>query len=152
MNTLALLLTSAAAVAAGQTVGDGLKLVPSEPIETVIKRQSTSAQSAPPQAQGRRLEIKPPSDPIYIVEEREWDGDEWRTYRLPKVDAFSRDAGNVAIQSYDPISYFENLPEKGKKEFSVEHGGVTWRFASEDHRRQFLSDPTRYLPDRKSVV
>lgn len=147
MNTFALLLASAAAVAVGQTAGDGLKLVPSEPIETVIKPRSNPAQSPPPQAQGRRLEIKPPSDPIYIVEEQEWDGEDWRTYRRPKVDAFSRDAGNVAIQSYDLISYFENLPEKGKKEFSVEHGGVTWRFASDDHRRQFLSDPARYLPE-----
>ncbi|CAH1669923.1 conserved hypothetical protein [Hyphomicrobiales bacterium] len=57
----------------------------------------------------------------------------------------SRDG--LAIRGYDPVAYFrEGEPRPGKPEFSVRHGGATWRFASAEHKALFESDPERYLP------
>jgi YHS domain-containing protein len=56
-------------------------------------------------------------------------------------------ADGVAIRGYDPVAYFRNGgPRLGKPEFSVQHGGATWRFASAEHKALFEADPERYLP------
>jgi len=53
----------------------------------------------------------------------------------------------VAIRGYDPVAYFRGGgPRPGKPEFSVSHGGATWRFASAEHKALFEADPERYLP------
>lgn len=53
----------------------------------------------------------------------------------------------VAIRGYDPVAYFrDGGPRPGKPEFSVRHGGATWRFASAEHKALFEADPQRYLP------
>lgn len=44
------------------------------------------------------------------------------------------------------VSYFEDHPKKGRKEFGVEHGGVTWWFSSAEHRKLFVDNPDRFLP------
>ena len=56
-------------------------------------------------------------------------------------------AEGLAIRGYDPVAYFrEGGPRQGKPEFSVRHGGATWRFASAEHKALFEADPERYLP------
>ncbi|RDJ25187.1 hypothetical protein DWF00_18555 [Bosea caraganae] len=53
----------------------------------------------------------------------------------------------VAIRGYDPVAYFrDGGPRLGKPEFSVRHGGATWRFASAEHKALFEAAPERYLP------
>lgn len=56
-------------------------------------------------------------------------------------------AEEVAIRGYDPVAYFrDGGPRPGKPEFSVSHGGATWRFANAEHKALFEADPQRYLP------
>ena len=131
----------------GDTVARGPVLVPSEPIDTVERAARALAKEKPVATTPRRLEIKPSGDPIYLVEESEWNGDQWRTYRRPKVDPFSKDADGVALKGYDVISYLEKRDEKGSKVNSASFGGVTWWFASAEHRRMFVADPARFVPE-----
>ncbi len=52
----------------------------------------------------------------------------------------------VAIKGYDPVSYFKDGPEKGSKEFSAEHEGVTYYFVSEENQKTFEQAPEKYAP------
>ncbi len=53
----------------------------------------------------------------------------------------------LAIRGYDPVAYFRDRgPRLGKPDFTVQHGGATWRFASAEHKALFEADPERYLP------
>ena len=131
----------------GDAVGRGPVLVPSEPIDALEREATALTRQKPVAMTPRRLEIKPSGDPIYIVEEGEWSGDQWRTYRRPKVDPFSKDADGVALKGYDVISYLEKHDEKGTKVNSASFGGVTWWFASAEHRRIFVADPARFVPE-----
>ena len=149
---LAAIVSGQQAAPGAQAQGTPLKLVPSEPLTDPrptqpVEPRRTSAASEP----GVRpaiLNLKPPGDPIYLVEELSADpeNDKWRTYQRPKVEMFSRDSERVAIQGYDVLSYLEKRAEKGRKEFSLEHGGVHWYFSNADHREQFRRDPERFLP------
>jgi YHS domain-containing protein len=56
--------------------------------------------------------------------------------------AFSR----LALEGYDPVSYFDGGPAKGDARFSLVHAGAEYRFASEAHLDRFRADPARYLP------
>jgi hypothetical protein len=94
------------------------------------------------------LQLKPAGDPIHLVEQPGPPAaDGWKTYRVPKVDAISRDGDGVALQGYDVLSYLANRAEKGIKDFAFEHGGVKWLFVSADNRDAFAKDPERYLPE-----
>ena len=56
---------------------------------------------------------------------------------------------SVGLVGYDPVSYFAEgggKPEKGLISISMEHDGVTYRFASVDHRALFEKSPAKYLP------
>lgn len=57
------------------------------------------------------------------------------------------DAKGVALEGYDPVAYFtDKQPVKGKPEFSAEHNGAEYYFASAEHRSMFESDPEKYEP------
>lgn len=129
----------------GQHVSNGPKIVPSDPIEVVSQALADRKQTTEPRP--TRLEIKPSGDAIYLVEEVQWDGDNWRTYQRAKVDTLSKDVEGVAIQGYDVMSYLEKRAEKGRKDLRVEYGGAAWWFVSEDHRRQFLLESQRFVPE-----
>lgn len=54
---------------------------------------------------------------------------------------------SLAVGGYDPVAYFEDgAPVKGTKEFSLEHRGATWRFASAANLEKFRADPTAFAP------
>lgn len=60
---------------------------------------------------------------------------------------FNLDSDGYAIERYDPVAYFtEGRAVPGKTAFSVEHDGAKYAFASAEHRRIFLRDPNRYVP------
>jgi YHS domain-containing protein len=52
----------------------------------------------------------------------------------------------IAIQGYDPVSYFKGKPLKGKKEISTTFEGVVYNFSSVANRDTFLKKPMSYEP------
>lgn len=52
----------------------------------------------------------------------------------------------IAIQGYDPVSYFKGKPSKGKKEISTTVEGVTYNFSSVANRDAFLKKSMDYEP------
>lgn len=53
---------------------------------------------------------------------------------------------NLAMEGYDPVSYFSGKPKEGKKEFAVVHNGVTYYFAESANRATFLQNPEKFEP------
>jgi YHS domain-containing protein len=57
------------------------------------------------------------------------------------------DKSGVAIQGYDPVSFFvDGKPVKGKTDFQAQHNGAHFYFASKEHRDLFKADPAKYEP------
>lgn len=55
----------------------------------------------------------------------------------------------LAIQGYDPVAYFPEgggQAAKGSKDIEAAYEGVTYRFASAEHKDLFLKNPARYEP------
>lgn len=53
----------------------------------------------------------------------------------------------AAIEGYDPVAYFtEQKAVKGSPDFSAEHEGSTFYFASKAHREAFANDPEKFAP------
>ncbi|MDO1501794.1 YHS domain-containing (seleno)protein [Winogradskyella maritima] len=53
--------------------------------------------------------------------------------------------GYVA-EGYDVVSYFENKAVEGKKEFSLTHDGVKFKFSSKTNLEAFKQNPEQYIP------
>jgi YHS domain-containing protein len=52
-----------------------------------------------------------------------------------------------AIRGYDPVAYFkESKPVEGKDEFSYVWKGATWKFSSEQNRKDFKANPEKFAP------
>ncbi|MCX5930398.1 MAG: YHS domain-containing protein [Cyanobacteria bacterium] len=56
----------------------------------------------------------------------------------------SHDEHFLALEGYDPVSYFDGQPLPGWSEHSSEHAGVTYRFASDNNKRRFYAQPLTY--------
>lgn len=54
--------------------------------------------------------------------------------------------GNIALAGFDPVSYFQEKPVKGKPTFKHIYKGVTYFFSNPQHRDVFKSDPEKYEP------
>jgi YHS domain-containing protein len=53
----------------------------------------------------------------------------------------------IAIKGYDPVAYFtDNKPVMGSKTHSFVYEGVIYEFASAAHRKLFVADPEKYVP------
>lgn len=52
----------------------------------------------------------------------------------------------VALQSYDPVSYFKGKPAKGKKEINTTYEGVVYCFSTQTNKDVFVKNPTNYEP------
>lgn len=52
----------------------------------------------------------------------------------------------VALEGYDPVSYFNNKPEEGSKQFKLTHNGVIYLFVSQANLAKFKTDPAKYEP------
>jgi YHS domain-containing protein len=56
-------------------------------------------------------------------------------------------ASELMLMGYDPVAYFtDNNAVPGNPAIQAEHLGVTWRFASEANKAEFLREPTQYMP------
>lgn len=57
------------------------------------------------------------------------------------------DINDLAIQGYDPVSYFTKLtPTKGNVNYTATYKGGIYRFTTEENRDLFRSNPTKYAP------
>ena len=52
----------------------------------------------------------------------------------------------VALEGYDPVSYFDNKPMEGKSEIKLSYKGVTYLFATQQNLTKFKSNPEKYEP------
>ncbi|MCX2722196.1 YHS domain-containing (seleno)protein [Roseibium salinum] len=53
----------------------------------------------------------------------------------------------LALRGVDPVSYFTaGAPREGDVAITEVHNGATYRFASEESRNLFKSNPDKYLP------
>lgn len=53
----------------------------------------------------------------------------------------------LMLLGHDAVAYFsEGRAVAGEPSIKAEHLGVTWRFASEANKAEFLRDPDRYMP------
>ncbi|MCB0494830.1 MAG: YHS domain protein [Cyclobacteriaceae bacterium] len=59
---------------------------------------------------------------------------------------YNIDKNGIAIDGYDPVSYFNGKPEEGNKEISSTLDGVTYLFANEDNKFEFEKAPLKYIP------
>jgi YHS domain-containing protein len=58
------------------------------------------------------------------------------------------DAQGLALRGYDPVAYFEDRkPMRGIEKFSASYHGARYLFVSESHRKLFLKDPKKFLPE-----
>jgi len=53
---------------------------------------------------------------------------------------------NLAIEGYDPVSYFDHKPTKGESKWTVNFKGVTYNFSSEANLVKFKDTPEKYEP------
>ncbi|MEQ1634363.1 MAG: YHS domain-containing (seleno)protein, partial [Planctomycetota bacterium] len=61
--------------------------------------------------------------------------------------AFRLDGTGLALQGYDPLSYFDKAgPKLGSKQYQHEERGVTYHFVSKENRDAFKSDPQKWEP------
>jgi YHS domain-containing protein len=53
---------------------------------------------------------------------------------------------NVALDGYDPVSYFTSSPTEGQKKLAHIYNGVTYLFASPQNLKTFKASPEKYEP------
>jgi YHS domain-containing protein len=52
----------------------------------------------------------------------------------------------LAIQGYDPISYFLGTPQQGLANYSYTYNGITYRFATSKNLDLFKTAPAKFEP------
>ncbi len=53
----------------------------------------------------------------------------------------------LMLEGHDAVAYFtRNEAVRGDPAISLQHAGVTWRFASAAHRAEFQRQPQKYMP------
>jgi YHS domain-containing protein len=53
---------------------------------------------------------------------------------------------NLALEGYDPVSYFDGKPLEGKPEIKTTHHGVVYQFATQANLAKFRTAPDKYEP------
>jgi YHS domain-containing protein len=58
------------------------------------------------------------------------------------------DISDAAASGYDVVSYFrgDGVPQKGSDQFTVQHEGVTYMFASAENAAAFKAAPASFAP------
>ena len=52
----------------------------------------------------------------------------------------------LAIEGYDPVSYFDGKPAEGKSNLTYSYKGVIYRFSNQGNLAKFKSAPEKYEP------
>jgi YHS domain-containing protein len=53
---------------------------------------------------------------------------------------------NIAIEGYDPVSYFDTKPTEGKSSIAHAHHGITYYFSTQANLNKFKATPEKYEP------
>lgn len=53
---------------------------------------------------------------------------------------------HIALEGYDPVSYFTSKPLEGKSEYKYTYSGITYLFVNQANLEQFKKDPGKYEP------
>jgi len=53
---------------------------------------------------------------------------------------------SIALDGYDPVSYFSNNPTEGKSQLGFTYKGITYWFANQTNLNQFQANPDQYEP------
>ncbi len=53
---------------------------------------------------------------------------------------------NIALDGYDPVSYFDNKPQEGSESIRTIYKGITYLFSSQNNLTKFKSNPDKYEP------
>lgn len=61
-------------------------------------------------------------------------------------DLVNVDSSGLALQGWDPVSFFDGKPVGGKVDLTASHAGATYRFASEANRERFRKAPATFVP------
>lgn len=62
-------------------------------------------------------------------------------------EKFTVEKGQIMIDGYDPVSYFQGKPIKGTAEFKSEKEGRVYLFSSHSNKAIFDKAPEKYLPE-----
>ena len=69
---------------------------------------------------------------------------------MTSTSVFAQQAINLedglAIQGYDPVSYFSGSPVPGKSSITASYNNAIYNFSSERNKALFLESPDQYLP------
>jgi YHS domain-containing protein len=52
----------------------------------------------------------------------------------------------IALEGYDPVSYFDNEPVEGEDDIKYAYKGITYLFASAANLNKFKANPDKYEP------
>lgn len=64
----------------------------------------------------------------------------------PRTKHFRLSDGRVAIDGYDPVSYFNGGPKKGNAKLAYDYNGVVYHFANANNLAVFKASPDKYEP------
>ncbi|MCF6296641.1 MAG: YHS domain protein [Flavobacteriaceae bacterium] len=53
---------------------------------------------------------------------------------------------NVAIDGYDPVSYFDDNPLKGKPSIQSKFKGILYHFVNDKNKNLFVASPDKFVP------
>jgi YHS domain-containing protein len=53
---------------------------------------------------------------------------------------------NVAIEGYDPVSYFDGKPSEGDEKIVASYMGITYLFSTTSNANKFKAAPEKYEP------
>ena len=53
---------------------------------------------------------------------------------------------NVALEGYDPVSYFDGKPTEGSDNIKLIHNGITYHFTTQNNLAKFKNAPDKYEP------
>jgi YHS domain-containing protein len=59
---------------------------------------------------------------------------------------YNIDKNSIALQGYDPVSYFTGKPQKGLAAITLQYNGVVYRFANIENKNKFNVSPAKYEP------
>lgn len=52
----------------------------------------------------------------------------------------------IALDGYDPVSYFDHKPTEGKSEIKFIYKGISYLFANQQNLSKFKINPDQYVP------
>ncbi len=53
---------------------------------------------------------------------------------------------NVALEGYDPVSYFDNKPLEGESKWRYDYQGIAYHFSNAVNLAKFKANPDKYEP------